>query len=145
MNIDVSSFILDNITSNKDGSYTLVFIEKYKDYLVFDNRAKITVINGGIRFIDFSISKIDGFSKSSSPIMPAHLVILKNFYPLADSGEDNSNIVISSIDIGFKGFNDKIGENTQNTESTVQSPSWRIISKDGKEMYFKAYDGEEIK
>ncbi len=145
MNIDVSSFILDRVKTNDDGSYTFVFVENYKNYLVFDNRAKITVFNSGIKAIDFSISKIDGFSKSSSPIMPAHLVLLKNFYTLANSEQNDAGIIICSIDIGFKGFDDKIDENTPNTESTVQSPSWRVISKDGREMYFKAYDGEEIK
>jgi len=145
MNIDVSSFILDSITANEDGSYTLVFVENYKDYLVFDNRAKITIFNGGLRSIDFCISKIVGFSKSSSPIMSAHLVLLKNFYSLNSSGQDNTDIVISSVDIGFKGFDDKIDENAHNTESTVQSPSWRVTTKDGREIYFKAYDGEEIK
>lgn len=146
MNIDVSSFVLDSITANEDGSYTLFFTENYNDYLIFDNRAKITVFNGGLRSIDFSISKIEGFSKSTSAIMPAHLVLLKNFYSLSSYGQVNTDIIISSIEIGFKGFDDKIDENTQNTEteSTVQSPSWRVITKDGRVVYFKAYDGEEI-
>jgi len=77
--------------------------------------------------------------------MSAHLVLLKNFYSLNSSGQDNTDIVISSVDIGFKGFDDKIDENAHNTESTVQSPSWRVTTKDGREIYFKAYDGEEIK
>jgi len=139
MNIEVSSFILDKIVVNDDDSYTAIFIETYNKYLVFDNRIRVTIFNDGLKSIDFSISKINGFAKSSSSIMPAHQVLLKNYYSVI-----NDNNIITSVNIGFKGFNDK-DEDGDDTKGIVQSPSWRVNMYDGSETYFKAYDGEEIK
>lgn len=145
MDIDVSSFALDGIIAHENNSYTLTFIDIYNDYPVFDNKIKITVSNGGLRSLDFCANEIKGFSKSSSPIMPAHLVLLKNFYTQDNSEKENSNVIIESVDIGFKGFDSNNDGDGNNAESTVQSPSWRIRTEDGREIYFKAYDGEEIK
>ena len=47
IDIKISSFILDRINFNDDGSYTFTFIETYHKYMIFDNIIRVTVFNDG--------------------------------------------------------------------------------------------------
>ena len=131
----ISNFILDKYVKNPDETVTLVFTEKYKGFLVFDNKISVNVSKNGIENIASNIKKIKGFTKTPSVIMPAHQVLLKNFY-------NKKNMTIKSIDIGFKGFGS--GEDEQESREAFQGPAWRITTDDEREIFLKAYDGEEI-
>lgn len=133
--IKISNFILDKYFKNSDKIVTLVFIEKYKGFLIFDNKISVSISENGIKNIASNIKKIKGFTKTPSVIMPAHQVLLKNFY-------NKKDITIKSIDIGFKGFNSE--DYGQESKETYQGPAWRITTDEGMEIFLKAYDGEEI-
>ncbi len=135
MGINMTHFVLDRHIENLDNSETYVFIEKYKDFLIYENKISIDVYENCITKIMVNIKRIKGFTKTPLPILPAHHVILKNFY-------NKKDIVIKSIDIGFKGF--KSEESELNPKEISQGPAWRIIINDGEEIFFKAYDGEQI-
>ncbi|NLC67527.1 MAG: hypothetical protein GX754_01820 [Clostridiaceae bacterium] len=136
MGINMSQFILDrHIEQPENDMDTYIFIEKYKNYLVYDNRISVSITPGGIASIELNIRKIKGFTKKASPIMPAHQVLLKNFYKKKD-------ITIKCVDLGYKGFENEYGE--QETKEIFHGPAWRIITSDGTEVFLKAYDGEEI-
>jgi len=135
MGINMSRYILDKYTKNKDNTVTLIFIEKYKNFLIYDNKISISIAKNGITNITLNIKKIKGFTKAPSPIMPAHQVLLKSFY-------NKKGVTIKFIDIGFKGFENE--DNGQETKEIFQGPAWRITAADGREVFLKAYDGEEI-
>ncbi len=132
--IKISNFMLDKYIKNLDETVTLVFIEKYKGFLIFDNKISVNISENGIQNITSNVKKIKGFTKTPSVIMPAHQVLLKNFYSKKD-------IIIKSIDIGFKGFDG--GDDEQESKEAFQGPAWRITTDEGKEIFLKAYDGEE--
>jgi regulatory protein YycI of two-component signal transduction system YycFG len=142
--IKVPNFILDrcfkNINnslqnSSSDETVTLIFIEKFKNFLIFDNEISLIISKRGIQSAISTVKRIKGFTKTNSLIMPAHQVLLKKFY-------NEKDIVIKSIDIGFKGFDG--GNEELESKETSQSPAWRITTGDGREIFLKAYDGEEI-
>lgn len=136
MGINMSRFILDRHIKHPDNNMdTYIFIEKYKNFLIYDNRISISIAQKGIVDIEVNIRKIKGFTKTASPVMPAHQALLKNFYKKKD-------IIIKSVDIGYKGFENEHGE--QETKEIFHGPAWRIITADGTEVFLKAYDGEEI-
>lgn len=136
MGINMSRFILDKHVKHTDSNGdTYIFIEKYKNFLIYDNRISVSITQKGIVNIDLNIRKIKGFTKTASPVMPAHQALLKNFY-------EKKDIIIKSVDIGYKGFGNDRGE--QETKEIFHGPAWRIITADGTEVFLKAYDGEEI-
>jgi hypothetical protein len=135
LGIKISNFILDEYAKNSNETVTLVFIEKYKGFFVYDNKISVNISENGIKNITLNIKKIKGFTKTPSVIMPAHQVLLKYFYSKKD-------ITIKSIDIGFKGFDG--GDDEQESKETFQGPAWRITTDDGRKIFLKAYNGEEI-
>ena len=102
---------------------------------MYDNKISVNISENGIKNITLNIKKIKGFTKTPSVIMPAHQVLLKYFYSKKD-------ITIKSIDIGFKGFDG--GDDEQESKETFQGPAWRITTDDGRKIFLKAYNGEEI-
>lgn|GEM_PF-295812 len=135
LGINASSFFLDRYVKDRNNDYTFIFLVKYSNFIVFDNKISISVNENGISKITCSIREVKGFTKNYSSIIPVHQILLKNFY-------NKDDMVIKSIDIGFKGFS---AENIDyEAKGTVQSPSWRVLTDDDTEMFFKAYDGEEI-
>jgi len=135
LGIKISNFILDEYAKNSNETVTLVFIEKYKGFFVYDNKISVNISENGIKNITLNIKKIKGFTKTPSVNMPAHQVLLKYFYSKKD-------ITIKSIDIGFKGFDG--GDDEQESKETFQGPAWRITTDDGRKIFLKAYNGEEI-
>jgi hypothetical protein len=134
LGINAEKFVLDRYVKNPDATYTLVFIEKYQKFFVFDNFIEITLGKDGVTYLESHSRKIKGFNANAMPIMPAYQILLKNY-----SGYEN--ITITGIDIGFKGY---ITEDQEMRESS-EGPAWRVTAEGGKVRYFKATDGEEIK
>lgn len=134
LGINAANYKLDSYVRNPDGSCTFMFTEKYRNFLVYDNSIKLTASQKGITYLESRHRKIKGFAAGSMRIMPAYQVLLKNF------GEGDENVVITGIDIGFKGY---IKEE-DNMQQFSQGPAWRVTTSNGDIRYFKASDGEEI-
>jgi regulatory protein YycI of two-component signal transduction system YycFG len=133
--IKTLDLVLDEYKKNSDETFIFVFIEKYKDFFLYDNKIILNILEGGKNNIKSSIKKVKGFTKTPSEIMPAHQVLLKYFY-------NKKGVTIRSIDIGFKGFG--IGEHDLENKETFQGPAWRIVIDDGRKIFLNAYNGEEI-
>ena len=131
--LKVTGFRLDGYIQNDDGSVTCIFTEKYKKFMVFDNYIRVVVSGNGVSRIECKYRNVKGFSQDKVKVMPAHLVLLKNF----GYGE---NTTVTGISIGFKGYGAE-----QNVMEYSEGPAWRITVKGSRPRYFKASDGEEIK
>jgi len=135
MGMQMSAYKLDWFYKNSDGSAAFVFTEKHRQFLVFDNYARVTVENGGISYLECRYKKVKSLSKEMTRIMPAYKILLKNF-----GSSESAAITIIDIDIGFKGYNPE-----KDAKQYSEGPAWRIMMENGTARYFKAYDGEEIK
>jgi regulatory protein YycI of two-component signal transduction system YycFG len=131
------SYVLDKVKSDKDGSVSLYFIEKYKGYLIFDNYLKARVTESGITSIEAGRKEIQGLSQDkASDMAAAYQVLLGNF-------DEGKRTVITDIDFGF--FNANAAQ-ANGAESFEQFPVWRIeIAGSDIPRYFSTSDGKEIK
>lgn len=133
LGLDMSSYILDAYQKADDGTVRVRFTEKYRKFLVFDNYVDTKLTDEGIIFIECKYRKVKGFVNDRADIMPAHQVLLKNFM-------DDEDITITSIDIGFKGY-----ETGRDMKRSAEGPAWRVMVKEKKEpLYFRASDGKKI-
>ncbi|HHW31833.1 MAG TPA: hypothetical protein GXX20_09215 [Clostridiaceae bacterium] len=134
LNIQVDNYELDNYSISPEGDYTLLLIEKYKDFYIFDNYAIVNLSGSGIKKLIFGYKKIKGFSPDSEvSAMSAYQVLVKN-------ADKINNVTITDIDIGFKGF----FQPGQEVQKSSEGPSWRVITEEGDCFYFKASDGEPV-
>jgi len=136
MGINISRYITDKYIINNDMA-TIVFIEKYKGFLVYSNKISVNVDKNGIKSIDYCAREIKGFGKSKSPIIPAYQVILKGVY-------NERDIVIKSIDLGFKRNDTGSARSTPDSMEIGCIPVWRVVISDGREIFLEAYTGEVI-
>jgi len=140
MGMPFDGFVVDRCSRYND-KLMVLFTQKIKEFLVYDNSVLFEVVNGGISFMRYSYRDIEGLGKISSDmdILPAHLILLKAFPKQEDA-------IIESIDLGFKGYASHGNKGEERVLSDSQTPVWRIIIRGCQEArYFKAYDGEEIK
>lgn len=140
MGITVDGFVVDRYNSFED-KLEVLFTQKIKEFLVYDNSILFELTSGGISSIRYSYRDIEGLGKVSGDmdILPAHLVLLKAFPREEDA-------IIESIDLGFKGYASHGTRDDETVLSDSQTPVWRILIRGRREArYFKAYDGEEIK
>lgn len=131
-----SKYILYKSDSNADNSYSVTFVEKYNDFLIFNNSVEATVSSSGIHSLDYKFRKIgkNGFVKDTEKVLPAYQILLKNF----NSG---SKTVITNIDLGFS-----TSKASQDTKGLLESPVWRIKTKDSPvPLDFNAYTGAAIR
>lgn len=135
--ISKGDYVLDKKTVTEDTT-TYCFVEKYKDYFIYDNFLVIKTDCGGIRELSFFARKVKGLSRTKNPILSPYHVLLKNYY----SSEDE--LTVNDISFGYKEFNE-VSDGIKDTTETFLSPAWRIVVNDSEEHFFKAYDGERIK
>jgi len=118
-----SRYVVDEIRTEHDGAVSVVFIEKYDDFLVFDNFCIVTVSASGVRRAEYSWMQVKGFSQE----MPgersdAYQALLAHYKAESDD-------VITDIDIGYK-YN--MYGAMEGMETLELIPVWRIKLKGGK-------------
>ena len=133
LGLSTSDYITDTYVKNQDDSVSVVLMEKYKNFVIYDNSVEASVTKKGVTYLKSKFKKIKGFASDKKVIIPANLILLKSY------GE-TQNMEISGVDIGFMGH---VLE--QDTKESYENPVWRIRIKDGSERFFNAYNGEEIK
>ncbi len=133
LRLPFKAYHLDRYLVNHDGSVTVLFLEKFRSFLVYDNYLEITLTNKGITKVICSYKKTGSLEEdriSGKKLIDAYIVLIKNF-------DGVKNITITEIDIGFK---------KPSSKSDVKLMSlnlyWRVRLSDGREYYFNAADGE---
>lgn len=122
-------YIIDAAELNQDGSVAVHFIEKYDDYLVFDNYCTVTLNNNGITWIEYNKLPIEGFSyRSGQTQVAAYQVLLAKY-------QKGSGQVITAMDIGYKYSEDQSMEGIETIELL---PVWRVKLKGSGEDYLSA-------
>ena len=125
----VSAFQLDKSSVNDDGTVEIKLVGTYNKIIIFDSYIKARVAKNVILDMECSLKAVDSI-KEPKKIINAYQILLKNF--------NVKDTIITRIDFGFKNY--KIDPGVQGSDI----PAWRIITEDGSERYFKAYNGEEI-
>lgn len=133
LRLPFKAYHLDRYKVNDDGSVTVLFIEKFRKFLVYDNYLEITLTNNGITRVICSYKKTGSLEEdrlSGKKLIDAYIMLIKNF-------EGANNITITGIDLGFKKPSSK-------SDVKVMSLNlyWRVTLSDGREFYFNAGDGE---
>ena len=119
--LSIDDYIVDLIQHNKDGSVTMTFIEKYHDFLVYDNYCIATMNANGIKQLEYGRRQIVGFSpKKLEDQVDAYQVLLAHF-------TEDKELVITNIDIGYKYLED---QSMDEIESLELLPIWRVKIKD---------------
>lgn len=126
LNMPIQNYICDSFKSS-NGTMKAKFVERYDDFLVYDNYIDIRY-DGTHTRIEYRYNKISGLIRENTDkkTVPAYLVLLKNYF------EGPVSKVIK-IDVGFK-----ISNESRNVHKT---PVWRIESGDGSPKYFDIYTG----
>lgn len=132
-----SSYILDEKKANSDGSIYLSYLEKYKDFLVYDNYTRVIITEKGVTRIEMQKSHIIRQSpEKTGDIATAYQVLLGNF-------DGKTSVTITGIDIGYKAAGTQDANGLQSSE---QLPAWRIKTAETAGLrYFSLADGKEIK
>ena len=108
-------YVLDHAARNDDGSWTLVYIETYGGSLLFDNYFSVTVSGGRVIRLEYQRHQFRGLSGESTEQFEAYQALLAYF-------KEGSNIVITSIDSGYKLEEPSMKE----VESVELLPVWRV-------------------
>ena len=124
-----SKYIIDETERNPDGSVIVHFIEKYDNYLVFDNYCTATLNNSGITRLEYNKLQIVGFSTESGETQVAAYQVLLAKY------QKGSGQVITAMDIGYKYTEDQSMEGIETIELL---PVWRVKLKGMGEDYLSA-------
>lgn len=110
------------------------YTEKYKGFLVFDNKIKAVVSSKGVTRLEVSHRNVIRFYPDPiKDIYTAYQVLMENF-------DGSEKTVVSAIDLGYK---DAGTEEQNGLKSSEQLPVWRI-KVNGRYRYFGASDGREI-
>ena len=117
------------IEKSKD---SIVIYEKYNGFYVFGNYAKVD-INTNEFILEINYKKIETINTKKRDIMPIHQVLLKNLVNM--QGE-----IVSDVSFGFK--ESMLDDNVKQLDDT---PAWRVKFSDGKELFYKAYTGKQLK
>ena len=120
------------IIENDEANNQIIIYERYKNFYVFGNFVKIN-LNKDILTIEVNYKKIKKLNNAKKEIMPIHQVLLKNIV-------DKKGSSIISISLGFR--ESILGYNIKELDDI---PVWRIRFDDGKEVFYKAYTGKEVK
>jgi len=165
-------YILDEVSANQDGSFTIRFVEKYYDFLIFDNYITVTLTGKGLREIEYNKVEVLGFSAvASKDIAAAYQVLLAHFRQSIEvsgnrgnetNGENEASntsvesaassavngefgqdgVVITQIDIGYKFAPD---QSINGIESMELLPVWRVKMKGISEpLYLNTYDSSHF-
>ncbi len=127
-------YIIDATEQSRDGSVVVHFVEKYDNYLVFDNYCTVTLKNNGITRLEYNKLQITGFKSGSDQTqVAAYQVLLANY-------QKGSGQVITAIDIGYKYSENEM---TKGMETIELLPVWRVKLKGMGEDYLSAAYTEE--
>jgi hypothetical protein len=113
-------YIIDTTERNKDGSIVVHFIEKYDNYLVFDNYCTVTLTNNGITRVEYNKLQIVGFSSEIGQTQVAAYQVLLAKY------QKGSGQIITAMDIGYKYPEDQPMEGMKTVELL---PVWGVSIK----------------
>ena len=127
----LSQFHLDTLLADDNGVLHVALYQEYEGSKVFSNFIKADFKNGLIETLDYKYQKITGLS-GAQEIVPIYRILLKN-------SKEINNLVIRSIDIGFK---EHVFEG--NIKEPGDIPVWRIKTEEGQDIFFKAYTGEKL-
>lgn len=106
----------------RGGSMTVVFIESFEGFPVFDNYASVTLDQNGVRRLEYGKVHVNGFTQDSIERFDAYQALLARF-------KMGSNLVITAIDSGYK-----LEDSSMNgVESVEMLPVWRVRIKDQSE------------
>lgn len=135
LDIPIKEFIVSEYTLEEGGSVHMVMIQRYKGFYIFDNRIEIEVTNQGIRQMYCSYREIKNISRSKKKIIPAHIILLRNF-------NSTQPRTIQSIQIGY------ISNKREDVKTRYEGSVWCIKTKeDPHPLYYKAlseYGGEPL-
>lgn len=118
---------LKNETSNEK---TLIYVMKYKNSLLFDQRFIATINKQG----DFSLSvpvrevkRVQSPTNETNEILSAYQILVMGKIP------EGSSII--GVDFGYKQLS---------KDNIFDSPVWCVQLKDGQTLYYNALDGEIV-
>jgi hypothetical protein len=111
----------------------IVYKGVYKDYDVFDNYIDVEIKDLGITSFKYQYKSPLSITARDINVIPAYEILISKItnYP---------GIIITNVDIGFKGYTHVDEE----TKTLYEGLAWRIKTWEGKEYYFNARSGEEI-
>lgn len=113
----------------------LIYKGFYKGYEVFDNFIEIQVINKEMCGIKYQYNKpISITARRDINVIPVYQILITKMTKY-------QGIDIYNVDMGFKGYTGV----DKGTTTLYEGLSWRIRNTDGREFYFNARNGEEIK
>ncbi len=118
------NYVIDQYSRNQDGSVTIYFIEKYENYLVYDNYCKVSLTAEGIARLDYSKYQIIGFSSAKIVQTEAYQALLAYF-------KDGANKTLTGIDCGYILENENLGG-----KDVEIPPVWRVKVKGESEPVF---------
>ncbi|NLH97236.1 MAG: hypothetical protein GX477_07855 [Clostridiaceae bacterium] len=108
-------YVLDRAVRNDDGTWVMDYIETYGGSLLFDNYFSVTVSGGRVIRLEYQRHQFRGLSGESTEQFEAYQALLAYF-------KEGSNIVITSIDSGYKLEEPSMKE----VESVELLPVWRV-------------------
>lgn len=108
-------YVLDHAARNDDGTWVMDYIETYGGSLLFDNYFSVTVSGGRVIRLEYQRHQFRGLSGESTEQFEAYQALLAYF-------KEGSNIVITSIDSGYKLEEPSMKE----VESVELLPVWRV-------------------
>lgn len=113
-------YVVDSLHRELDGGMSVTFIEKYDDFLVFDNYCIVTVTLEGITRVEYSWLQVKGFSEEiPAETTDAYQVLLAHY-------KNDSDDVITDIDIGYKYY---MYDDMEGMETLELVPVWRVKLK----------------
>lgn len=126
-------YVADKLMYNQDDSVTVVFLEQYEGFLLYDNYCSVTMTGRGIVRIEYKKLQVKGFTAKKVEHLQAYQALLAHF-------KIGSNDTITSIDSGYKLDETSV----EGLESVELLPVWRIQVKGGsKPLYLSSYSSVE--
>jgi hypothetical protein len=124
-------YVLDRADRGNDGSFILHYIEKYEGQLLFDNYFTIQLNDKVIMSVEYQRYQIKGFSAEIIEQPEVYQTLLSYFM-------NDSDVVITSIDSGYKLTDDTTADTIESIEPL---PVWRVVVKGETEpLYISPHD-----
>ncbi len=129
-----SKYVVDELHREPDGGISVIFIEKYDDFLVFDNFCVVTVSAAGIKRAEYSWIQVKGFSEDiPGETTNAYQALLAHYKDVCDD-------VITDIDIGYKYY---MYDAMEGMETLELVPVWRIkLKEESTPKYLSIHSSE---
>jgi len=150
LGFNMGLFVLDKYDAAQG---SMEFVEKYDNKLVYDNYFKLDIKDGFLSWLEGMYRSIKGYSKLPGRIIPIYQVLLLWDFSTAPQAAAIAPVgsvfvpdgaSIARIDLGFKRYGTGQDSGSTGMKEYTESPAWRVIFDDGREIYFKAYDGQVL-